>query len=67
MERQILDSQERAFWNVHRPPVRSHCYRYFSTVISGMLLDAGCRLISLAEVAKKELNSGFDFMQKTRT
>ena len=22
MERQILDSQERAFWNVHRPPVR---------------------------------------------
>lgn len=21
MERQILDSQERAFWNVHRPPV----------------------------------------------
>ena len=23
MERQILDSQERAFWNVHRPPVRN--------------------------------------------
>lgn len=23
MERQILDSQERAFWNVHRPPVRT--------------------------------------------
>ena len=24
MERQILDSQERAFWNVHRPPVRNN-------------------------------------------
>ena len=31
-----------------------------------MLLDAGCRLISLAEVAKKELNSGFNFMQKNK-
>ena len=25
MERKILDSQERAFWDVHRPMVPIHC------------------------------------------
>ena len=30
MERQILDSQERAFWNVHRPPVRDQYSDSFS-------------------------------------
>lgn len=30
MERQILDSQERAFWNVHRPPVRHQYCDSFS-------------------------------------
>ena len=25
LERKVLDSQERAFWDVHRPAVSTHC------------------------------------------
>lgn len=60
MERQILDSQERAFWNVHRPPV-STLTPYCRNVLSKKTL---IRIIFILVCMSFKANRATCFMNK---
>ena len=65
MERQILDSQERAFWNVHRPPVRNHQHRY-SMFRSCIIMDVAKGWLSANFTTERELKFGCNLTQRQR-
>lgn len=49
MERQILDSQERAFWNVHRPP--PGCVS-----VTEIDIKKACKAVDSSPIAKRKVN-----------